>query len=80
METKTISKLPAKKGVIGPREIAKAIDAGKVKTVIAAKNCPDYLIEKIKSKKVKVEVFEGDQKELGTKLGKPFHVAIVGYD
>lgn len=76
----TIAKLPAKKGIIGPREIAKAIDAGKVKTVIAAKNCPLGLIEKMKSKKVKVEVFEGNEKELGTKLGKPFHVAIVGYD
>ena len=77
---KTLTKLPAKAGIIGPREIAKAIDAGKVKTVVAAKNCPLDLIEKMKSKKVKVEIFEGDQKELGTKLGKPFHVAIVGYD
>jgi len=77
---KTLTKLPAKTGIIGPREIAKAIEAGKVKTVVAAKNCPLDLIEKMKSKKVKVEIFEGDQKELGTKLGKPFHVAIVGYD
>lgn len=76
----TITKLPAKAGIIGPREISKAIDAGKVKTVIAAKNCPSELLEKMKSRNVKVEVFEGDQKELGTKLGKPFHVAIVGYD
>jgi len=80
MHMKTISKLPTKKGVIGPREIAKAIDAGKVKTIVAAKNCPLDLIEKMKSKKVKIEVFEGDQKEMGTKLGKPFHVAIVGYE
>ena len=76
----TVSKLPAKKGIIGPREIVKAIDAGKVKSVIAARNCPAELIEKMKLKKVKVELFEGDQKELGTKLGKPFHVALVGYD
>ena len=76
----TIAKLPAKRGIIGPREIAKAIDAGKVKTVVAANNCPAELIEKMKSKNVKVEVFEGNEKELGIKLGKPFHVAIVGYD
>ena len=76
----TITRLPAKAGIIGPREITKAIEAGRVKTVVAAKNCPSELIEKMKAKKVKVELFEGDQKELGTKLGKPFHVAIVGYE
>ncbi len=74
----TISKLPSKKGIIGPREISKAIDAGRIKTVVAAKNCPAALIEKMKS--VEVKIFEGDQKELGTKLGKPFYVAIVGYE
>ncbi len=74
----TISKLPAKKGVIGPREIAKAITAGKVKYVVAESNCPPELLEKMKP--VEVKMFEGGQKELGTKLGKPFHVAIVGYD
>ncbi len=75
----TISKLPAKQGIIGPREIAKAITAGKVKTVVAANNCPAALIEKISSK-VTVQIFDGNQKEMGTKLGKPFYVAIVGYD
>lgn len=74
----TISKLPEKKGVIGPREIVKAINAGKVRHVIAASNCPSFIMEKV-PKGVKIEMFEGDQKQLGTKLGKPFTVAIVGY-
>lgn len=74
----TISKLPEKKGVIGPREIIKAANAGKVKRVIAASNCPQFIIEKMPAN-VKVEIFDGDQKQLGTKLGKPFAVAIVGY-
>ncbi len=73
-----ISKLPAKKGVIGPREISKGIAAGKIKLVVAASNCPAGLMEKMKS--VDVKMFEGNEKELGTKLGKPFHVAVVGYD
>jgi len=75
----TITKLPEKKGVIGTREIVKAINAGKVKHVIAAINCPSFVMEKV-PKGVKIEIFEGGQKELGTKLGKPFHVAIVGYE
>ena len=74
----TIAKLPEKKGIIGSREIIKAINNGKVRHVIAASNCPSFIMEKI-PKAVKFEVFEGDQKQLGTKLGKPFTVAIVGY-
>lgn len=70
-------KLPEKKGVIGKREIGAAIKAGKVKTVIIANNCPGFLVQTLG--KVKVEKFAGNQRELGTKLGKPFPVAMVGY-
>ncbi len=62
--------------IIGAKEINKAIKAGKVKKVVVAKNCPKALIEKLGN--IKVEVFEGDQSQLGTKLGKPFPVAMVG--
>lgn len=78
MIVETITKLPDKKGMIGAREIAAAVKAGKVKKVIIADNCPDSLIEKIG--KVHLERFDGNQRELGTKLGKPFAVAMVGYD
>lgn len=74
----TIAKLPEKKGVIGTREILKEITAGRVKHVVFASNCPSFIIEKM-PKEVKMEIFEGDQKQLGTKLGKPFTVAAVGY-
>jgi len=74
----TVTKLPEAKGMIGAREIALAVKAGKVKKVIVADNCPDFLVQKIG--KVKVEKFSGSQRELGTKLGKPFAVAMVGYE
>ncbi len=74
----TISKLPEKKGIIGTKEVVKAINTGKVKHVVVASNCPDFLVKKI-PEGTKVEKFEGDQKFLGTKLGYPFPVAMVGY-
>lgn len=78
MEIKIITQLPAKKGIIGVREIAKAINAGKVKRVIIAGNCPDFLLNKISG--AVIEKFDGNQKQLGTKLGKPFAVAMAGYE
>jgi len=75
---KVISKLPKANGIIGVREIIKGIEAGKIKNVVIAKNCPEFLKEKIPSN-VKIEIFNGDQKQLGTALGKPFPVAMVGY-
>jgi len=35
-------------------------------------------MEEIK-KKVKIQMFAGDEKELGTKIGKPFPTAVIGY-
>lgn len=61
---------------IGFKEIQKAIKAGKVKKVVVAKNCPAKLKSKLGN--VTIEVFEGDQNQLGTKLGKPFPVAMAG--
>lgn len=75
-----IEKLPAKKNIIGTKEISKGIRAGKVKTVIVANNCPEFLIKKIASEGVDVKMFSGDQGNLGTRLGKPFPVAMVGYE
>jgi len=74
----TITKLPDKKGVIGAREIARAAKAGKIRQVVVASNCPGFLIERIE--KAKIDRFDGDQSQLGTKLGKPFPVAMVGYE
>ena len=74
----TISALPAKQSVIGAREIVKSINSGKVKSVIIASNCPENLIAKL-SAGVDIKRFDGDEHQLGIKLGKPFPVAMVGY-
>ena len=73
-----VSALPAKQGIIGAREIVKSINSGKVKSVIIASNCPEKLAAGLVS--VSISRFEGDQHQLGIKLGKPFPVAMVGYE
>ena len=75
----TIAKLPDKKYFIGAKEIIKNIAGGKIKEVVIARNCPDFLREKI-PKDVAIKAFDGDQKDLGTKLGKSFAVAMIGYE
>ena len=68
-----------KEFVIGAKEIVKAIKAGKIESVLIASNCPDFLAEKIKNEGARIEDFSGDQQQLGNKVGKPFPVAMVGY-
>lgn len=79
----TIDKLPEQKAVIGTKEVVNAAKAGKVKMVVVAKNCPQFLADRIMGAdlagKVQVRQFSGDQSDLGTRLGKPFPVAMVGY-
>jgi ribosomal protein L30E len=75
-----ITKLPEKKGIVGAREIAKAAKAGKIKHVVVASNCPDFLLAQFQNLGVRIDKFDGDQSQLGTKLGKPFPVAMVGFE
>lgn len=67
--------------IIGAREVEKAIVHGIVKKVMFADNCPDFILKKIEKygDKISMEKFDGDQKQLGTKVGKPFPVAVVGF-
>jgi large subunit ribosomal protein L30e len=77
----TIDKLPAKKGIIGVREIMKAVKQGKVKVVVFASNCPTEMMNKVSAAgNVELKKFTGDQADLGTRLGKPFPVAMAGYE
>lgn len=77
-----ITKLPEKNSTIGAREIVRSIKAGKIRHVIVASNCPDWLFARIKEFEgnTKIESFDGDEAQLGTKLGKPFPVAMAGYE
>ncbi len=65
-------------GTIGFKEIMNGIKDGKIKKVIVAKNCPEDMRKQLGD--VKIEVFNGDEIQLGTKLGKPFPIAMVGYN
>ena len=73
-----VTEIPSN-AIIGPKEIAKNIKEGRVKKVIVAKNCPEQLIKEIESLNAVIITFEGDQQQLGTKLGKPFPVTMAGY-
>jgi large subunit ribosomal protein L30e len=80
MQLETTTRLPSGKAVIGIREIVKSIKAGKSKKVIFASNCPTEIVNKVaEAGNVKMEKFEGDAKELGTKLGKPFPVSMAAF-
>jgi ribosomal protein L30E len=76
----TINTLPAAKYIIGTKTIAKGIKSGKIKTVVVSKNTPKALIDKLNSKNVKIKFFAGDEREMATKLGKPFPIAAIGYE
>ena len=62
------------------KEVVRGIQQGRVSQVIVAKNCPAFIIEKVKHAKsdIAIETFAGDQNELGTRFGKPYFTAIVG--
>ena len=83
MEMKTIDRLPSGNGTIGVREVQKGIKSGELKRVVVAKNCPDWLISKITGSEgagnVAMERFSGNERELGTALGKAFAVAMAGF-
>jgi ribosomal protein L30E len=69
-----INDLPEGEYVIGFNE---TIKSDKIKEIVVANNCPAELKQKLEEKS-KVLVFNGDQRQLGLKLGKPFFVAVVG--
>jgi ribosomal protein L30E len=74
----TIAQLPDGTPIIGAKAIIKKINSGKVKEVVVANNCPASLIKKVSGATVKE--FDGNEKELGTKLGKPFPIAMAGFE
>jgi ribosomal protein L30E len=79
MQDEKLNKLPSGTPIIGTRQVIKAITVDKGLVVIAASNCPSYLIEKIKKMNTKISYYNGDQKSMGTALGKSFATAIVGF-
>ncbi|WP_202319444.1 50S ribosomal protein L30e [Archaeoglobus neptunius] len=62
---------------LGSKSTLKALKMGEAKAVIVASNCPEDVLEAIKSYDVKVMVYEGNNMELGAFCGKPFSVAAM---
>lgn len=71
-----------KKAILGSRKTIKYLKAGKLKTIIIAKNCPENVKKDLehysKISKIKVERFDGTGKQLGVFCGKPFPIATIG--
>ena len=80
MEIMSTSRIPEKKGVVGAREIAKAAKEGKIRHIIIASNCPDFLVARLEGTGARIERFDGDEQQLATKLGKPFPIAMAGFE
>lgn len=67
--------------VIGHKESIRFIKVSTPKLIVIAKNAPEKTREEIeynaKITKVKMEVFDGNSKELGVICGKPFPVTAL---
>lgn len=68
--------------IIGAKRTIKFIMNGKVRKVVIARNCPEYLRNRLlyysKIYNIDVEEFDGDNKELGIFCGKPFSISVLG--
>ncbi len=62
---------------LGSKRTLKALKKGEAKAVVVASNCPEDVLEKIKSYNVPIFVFKGNNMELGAFCGKPFSVAAM---
>ena len=62
------------KFIIGFRQVKKALKNGLLERVLVAGNAPSFIKNEFKD----AEKFKGDSIKLGTYVGKPFPVAVVG--
>ncbi len=64
--------------IVGEKEVRMGVEKGIVKKIIFASNCPDFIKSKFENVNIEKEIFNGDEEELGTYLGRAFPIAIVG--
>lgn len=73
--------LKSKKIVLGYRNSIKFIKVNTPKLIVISNNLPETLRKEIEQNakvgKMKVEIFEGNSRELGTFCGKPFPVSAL---
>jgi len=65
------------KVVFGYREVLKYIRNNEVELVVLADNAPKKVKDIILNSNVKVEIFEGGSKEIGTICGKPYPISVL---
>lgn len=73
--------IKSKKVIFGYRNSLKFVKMNEPKLIVIAKNIPDGIKKSIeqhaKIHKTKIEVFNGNSKELGALCGKPFSISII---
>jgi large subunit ribosomal protein L30e len=65
------------KAIIGYKECLKYIRNNVPEIVIIAKNTPEKIKKLFLNNNVKVEVFEGSSKDLGTMCGRPHPITTI---
>ncbi|RLJ03291.1 MAG: hypothetical protein DRP11_01120 [Candidatus Aenigmatarchaeota archaeon] len=77
MDEAGIREILKKKGVvIGFKETVKK--KKDIESVVVSKDCPEHLRERLKSLRFNIEEFDGNSIYMGSALGKPFNVAVIG--
>ncbi len=64
--------------VVGEKEVLRAAEERKIKKIIFASNCPEFIKAKFDRFDVEKEMFDGDEEDLGTYLGRAHPIAVVG--
>ena len=75
------SAIKSDKAIIGYKETIKNIKASTVKVIVIANNMPAKMKREIehnaKIAGMKMEIFDGDSKQLGIVCGKPFPISAM---
>lgn len=81
LKTDITNAMKNKKLLIGFNSVVKGIKSGNVEKIAIARNCSESIRSDIdnysKISGVKVEVFDGNNKELGTLCKKPFPISVL---
>jgi large subunit ribosomal protein L30e len=81
LKTDITNAMKNKKLLIGLNSVMKAVKAGDAEKVVVANNCSEAMRIDINNYSsvsgVKVEIFEGNNRELGTLCKKPFPISVL---
>ena len=63
---------------VGFKQTIKLLKKGKVRLVLLSNNCPPDQILEIKTHKVPIYTFSGNNVDFGSACGKPFSISTLG--